>query len=204
MRAWRLADASVYRRLALRAHVLLADVPLHDVWQLDLPGSGEPAEPAQPAAIAEVLALMSVESLANINPVVSGLFRFRSFLGRVFDWDSPRRTAGAESFLSRLCEEDREQSLVEPGSADGPFTVLYVHPAEAVSEIRNATVHAFSVLALESISTGHRLYWAIYVAPVGRFTALYMAAIDPFRRWLVYPAVLRHVHRAWTKRQATA
>ena len=196
MRAWRLADASVYRRLALRAHVLLADVPLHDVWQLDLPGSGEPA------AIAEVRALMSIESLTNINSVVSGLFRFRSFLGRVFDWDSEGRTPGAESFLSRLPEEDRKQSLVEPGSADGPFTVLYVHPAEAVSEIRNATVHAFSVLALESISTGHRLHWAIYVAPVGRFTALYMAVIDPFRRWIVYPAVLRHVHRTWTKRRA--
>ena len=93
--------------------------------------------------------------------------------------------------------------MAPPGSADGPFTVLYVHPEEAVSEIRNVTVHAFSALALESTATGHRLYWAIYVAPGGRLTALYMAVIAPFRRWLLYPAVLRHVHRAWAERQAT-
>jgi len=89
------------------------------------------------------------------------------------------------------------RSLVEPGTADGPFTVLYVHSYEAVSEIRNATVHAFSVFALEPRLSGYRLFWAIYVAPVGRLTAFYMAVIDPFRRLLIYPAILRHLHRTW-------
>ena len=86
---------------------------------------------------------------------------------------------------------------MEPGSQDGPFTVVYLHPFEAVSEVRNATVHAFSVLAFEPCARGYRLFWAIYVAPVSRLTVLYMALIDPFRRVLVYPAVLRHVHQSW-------
>jgi hypothetical protein len=97
----------------------------------------------------------------------------------------------------RVPEQDRRHSLVEPGTADGPFTVLYVHPHEAVSEIRNAIVHAFSVLALQPSGRGYRLFWAIYVARVGWQTALYMALIDPFRRWIIYPALLRHLHRAW-------
>jgi hypothetical protein len=35
------------------------------------------------------------------------------------------------------------------------------------------------------------------VSPVSRLTAVYMALIDPFRRLLVYPAILRHVHQSW-------
>jgi hypothetical protein len=75
--------------------------------------------------------------------------------------------------------------------------VLYVRDHEAASEIRNATVHAFSVLALAPRPGGLRLFWAIYVAPVGHVTAAYMALIDPFRRLLIYPAVLRYLHRTW-------
>ena len=33
-------DAAEYRQLDLRAHALLAGVPLHDVWAVDLPGGG--------------------------------------------------------------------------------------------------------------------------------------------------------------------
>jgi len=97
------------------------------------------------------------------------------------------------------------RSLVESGTADGPFTILYVHAREAVSDIRNTTVHAFSVLALERFPSGYRLFWAIHVAPVGRLTTFYMALIDPFRRLLIYPALLRHLHRAWVAahREAT-
>jgi hypothetical protein len=129
---------------------------------------------------------------------VRGLFRLRGLLGQLLSLepDGPP-TADDRSLLHRLIPRDLERSVVEPGSADGPFTVLYAHEREALSEIINATVHAFSVLALESVPGGHRLFWAIYVEPVGRLTPFYMALIDPFRRWLVYPAILRHVHRSW-------
>ena len=72
-------------------------------------------------------------------------------------------------------------------------------PREAISEIRNATVHAFSVSALVERPGGYRFYWAIYVRPVGRITSWYMKAIDPFRRLIIYPAVLRQVRAAWAR-----
>jgi len=34
-------------------------------------------------------------------------------------------------FLARLSDTDRRQSIIEPGTMDGPFTVLYVHAMEA-------------------------------------------------------------------------
>jgi hypothetical protein len=191
MRAWSRVDPAHFRRLDLRAHGLLADVPLHDVWKVELPGGGVNR------TLADARAFMSAENLMSLNPVVRALFQLRTWLGRVFRWDPSTRTPGAQSFIYRLSDEDRKQSLVEPGVSDGPFTVIYVRPFEAVSEIRNATVHAFSVLAFEECFGGYRLFWAIYVAPVSRLTTLYMALIDPFRRVLIYPAVLRHVHRSW-------
>ena len=103
------------------------------------------------------------------------------------------------SFQARLTEADRRQSIVEPGTHDGPFAVLYVHESEAVSEIRNATVHAFLVWALEPAPEGCQLFWAIYVLPVSGWTTPYLALIDPFRRWLVYPSLLRRFHEAWCR-----
>ena len=177
----------------LRVHEILRDVPLHDVWQVELPGGGPEI------TLADVRPLLSFERLMSVNLVVRGLFRLRGLLGRLFSWETagPTPTRDARSLLHRLAAGDLERSQVEPGSSDGPFSVLYAHEREAASEIINATVHAFSVLALQSRPGGHRLFWAIYVEPVGRWTPFYMALIDPFRRWLVYPAILRQVHRSW-------
>ena len=70
------------------------------------------------------------------------------------------------------------------------------------SEIWNATVHAVSAYALVEQATGYRLYWAIYVRSVGCITAPYMRLIDPFRRLIIYPALLRSVHAAWMRELA--
>jgi Protein of unknown function (DUF2867) len=77
--------------------------------------------------------------------------------------------------------------------------VLYVLGNEALSELRNATVHAFLALALTPSPAGYTLYLAVYVKPVSRFTPLYMALIDPFRRLLVYPALGKHAQRCWSR-----
>lgn len=130
---------------------------------------------------------------------VRALFSFRWFLGRLFRWDGPVTKPEAWSLQARLSDADRQQSMVEPGTLDGHFTILYVHPMEAVSEIRNATVHGFLVWALEPTSNGYQLYWGIHVLPVSVWTKPYMALIDPFRRRLVYPTLLRRIHESWTQ-----
>jgi hypothetical protein len=182
-----------YAGLDLRAHELLTGAPLHDAWAVDLPGGGE-------RSIADIRAIVSFENLARINAMVRLLFSLRGWLGRVFGWDAERPRPAGSSFLSRLSEEDRRASLVQPGTSEGPFTVLYVSQREAISEIQNPTVHAFSVFALFEQSGGHRFYWGIYVRPVGRITSWYMRLIDPFRRSLIYPAVLRHIRTEWERR----
>ena len=130
---------------------------------------------------------------------VRALFGLRWLMGRLFRWDRPPTGREVWSFRARLSDMDRRQSMVEPGTQDGPFTVLYVHAMEAVSEIRNATVHAFLVWALEPTPDGYQLFWAIHVLPVSVWTKPYLALINPFRRWLVYPTLLHRIHESWTQ-----
>jgi hypothetical protein len=77
---------------------------------------------------------------------------------------------------------------------------LYVLDRESLMEIRNATVHAFLSSVLVETPSGYRLYWAVYVKPVSRLTPLYMALIEPFRRFIVYPAIFRRIRRGWEER----
>ena len=194
-RPWARADPDEYRELPLRAHELLAQVPLHDVWRVDLPHHGADY------SIEDVRSLFSLDSMSAINPAVRALFALRGWMGRVFRWDAAHASGEhPDSYLRWLTPEDFEESIVEPGTPDPPFIVLYVRPNEAVAEIQNATVQAFSVLAIKPRFEDYRVYWAIYVRSVSRWTPFYMALIEPFRRFVVYPSVLRHAHRSWCAR----
>jgi uncharacterized protein DUF2867 len=176
-----------YLSLRLRAHELLRGVPLYDVWVVDLPGGGTGR------SVADIRAL---DSAAPPSRVANALYRVRRFLGRVFGWDRvPMRAE--DSLLSHLSEGDRRDSEIAPGSPDGPFRVLYQFPGERLSETRNATVQGYVCVALARIATGYRLYFAVYVLPVSWLTRPYLIAIEPFRRFILYPAMLRRLRRAW-------
>jgi hypothetical protein len=41
------------------------------------------------------------------------------------------------------------------------------------------------------------------VKPVSALTPLYMAIIEPFRRFIVYPSILRRIRDAWELRYLT-
>jgi len=189
-----ICETREYSDLDLAAHGLLSDVPLHDVWFVDLPGGGAGR------TVAEVRDLLGHQAVTRANPVVRALFALRAGLGRLFGWDD-ESTAATQPSLD-IGDELRARSLSASGAADGPFHLVYELERESLSEIRNRTVHAFLALALIPQGQGYRLYWAVYVAPVGRITALYMALIDPFRRWIVYPAILRSIRRGWDRRFA--
>ena len=190
-------DPEEYRRVPLRAHALLEDVPLHDVWALELAG-GPPD-----VSILDCRSLITMERFTEANPIVRFLFALRGWMGRVFGWDeepaAPRSEPDPRSYQQRLSDADRAATLIPPGTSEGPFRTLFVSDRESISEIRNPTVHAFLVYALLPTDAGHRLYWAVYVKPVGRITAFYMALIDPFRRFFIYPAILKRIRVLWAE-----
>jgi hypothetical protein len=187
-----------FQSIRLRCHALLGDVPLHDVWAIPLEGGG----PGR--TIRDAHAILFGRQRPRATPALRGLFTLRWALGRMFGWDREQHDPLALSYLHRLSDADRLRSNVRPGTRDGPFRVLYAFANEAVAEIRNATVHGFMALALVPSRDGYTLYMAVYVKPVSRLTPFYMALIEPFRRFIVYPALCRGAQRSWSRTYAAA
>lgn len=187
---------SEFASLKLWAHRFLNDVPLHDAFAIDLPGGGNGR------TLEDIHAVFPAEAALKANSVVAALFKLRFFVGGLFGWDDPAAFE-RDSYLHLLDADERDKSLVAPGTPDGPFRLLSLLPGESLREVQNATVHAFLCEALREVDGGYRLYWGIYVKPTSRLTPLYMALIAPFRRLLVYPAILRRLRKAWIRSYAT-
>src|SRR5213075_485713 len=70
---------------------------------------------------------------------------------------------------------------------------------EQLVELINRTAHAAALSALVETPTAYRFYFAVYVRNVSRFTPFYLALIDPFRKLIVYPSLLRSVRARWNQ-----
>jgi hypothetical protein len=88
---------------------------------------------------------------------------------------------------------------VPAGTREGPFRLVYRFENEQLLELSNRTAHAAALSALAETSSAYRFYFAVYVRSVGRWTPLYMAFIDPFRKLIVYPSLLRSVCATWNQ-----
>ncbi|MCC2627248.1 MAG: hypothetical protein K0S14_898, partial [Thermomicrobiales bacterium] len=72
---------------------------------------------------------------------------------------------------------------------------------EFAAELSNRTVH--DVMHLAWVDQGEGRYQgqiAVYVKPRGLLGKAYMGLIKPFRYWVVYPAMMREIERAWKRR----
>jgi hypothetical protein len=179
-----------FERLPLRVHTFLAGVPLHDVWSIDLP--------RWRAGVTHDDFLRTVSSCLCTPPsLVRMLLDIRFFVGRTFGWDREPAATALKTFATRLTDSDRSRSLVPAGTRDGFFRVVYRFENEQLVELINRTVHAAALSALVETPTAYRYYLAVYVRSVSRFTPFYMTLIDPFRRMIVYPSLLRSVRARW-------
>lgn len=181
------AGPEEYLSLELRAHDLLRDVPVYDVSVVDLPGGGDGR------SLEDVLHLQAAAPRSLIERALYGV---RHALGRTFGWDEVRLLP-EDSLVSRLSATDHRDSETAPGTPDGAFRIVYRFRNEQLSEIRNATVQGYVCIALSPRSSGYRFYFAVYVIPVSWLTRPYLALIEPFRRFLLYPAMLRRIRNAW-------
>jgi uncharacterized protein DUF2867 len=167
-------------------------VPLHDVWAVDLPRirSG--------ITLAELLRTPGTRPFAP-SLVVRVLLNIRFAIGALFGWDRERDEAVHDTFAGRLTSEDRSKSLVPAGTRNGPFRIVYRFENEQLAEVINRTAHAAALSALVEAAHGYRFYFAVYVRSVGPLTPVYMAVIDPFRKLIVYPSLLRSVQTRWNR-----
>ena len=81
---------------------------------------------------------------------------------------------------------------------------MYRFDNEQLAEVIDRTAHRAALSALVETANGYRFYFAVYVRSVGPMTRVYMAVIDPFRKLIVYPSLLRSVQTAWNRTFGTS
>jgi hypothetical protein len=175
-----------------RVNSLLAHVPIHDVWAVDLR-----ADP--PPTLDHLVDVARRGSPTFSTPALTGLGGLREVVGAVFKWEDPRWDDPGASFLRLLEEADRRQSMAEPGQTMGNWRLLYVFPREGVVETQNGTVHLAVAATIGEGSAGARLFLSFRVREVNWTTRWYMRLIDPARRFFVYPSLLRQFAHTWER-----
>jgi hypothetical protein len=134
-------------------------------------------------AAAEGLALHDIWEVATRLPAGVPLARWVEVMGSERRSLLARALFGLRLALGRVFGLDR-------GSAG--FVPVYQEPEEHLSRIANRTVTAFLHVSL--VDGRPRL--AVYVRPNGWLGRGYLRLIEPFRRWVVYPALLAAGGRA--------
>jgi hypothetical protein len=185
-------SAQEFEQLPLRVHEFLAGVPLHDVWAIDLPR-------VHPGITLDEFLRMTNSCLLTPPPIVRMLLNIRLFVGRLLGWDREPSATAYELFAIRLTSADRSRSLAPAGRREGLFRVVYRFENEQLLELINRTAHAAALSALVETANAYHFYFAVYVRSVSRFTPVYMALIDPFRKLVVYPSLLRAIRAKWNK-----
>lgn len=192
-----------------RIREIAPDFILEDVWALPVSGGVEDFQ--------AVLELMRSFDPANAESLPTRLlWRLRDLLGVWFSLgristptDSARDDAAGrlpipgtdETSLADRLPEDLRGTVADPRFDSLPFEPLYRTDVEFAAEVSNQTVHG--VIHLAWVDQGEGRYqgqMAVYVKPRGRLGQGYMALIKPFRYWIVYPALMRQIERAWLSR----
>ncbi|MDQ3156665.1 MAG: DUF2867 domain-containing protein [Actinomycetota bacterium] len=174
------------------------DFTLEDVWAIPAFGRADDFD-----HLIEVLASLDPAGAESLPTRL--LFRVRDRLGDWFGWDDGTNTlpipGETETTLRARLPEDLRDSTADLEVNTGPFLPVYRTDDEWAAELSNQTVHA--IMHIVWIDKGEGRYqgqMGVYVKPRGRFGPAYMAAIAPFRHWIVYPALMRQIERAWSRR----
>jgi Protein of unknown function (DUF2867) len=175
-----------------RIHELTRDFRLEDVWALPTPGG--------PNDLPRLVRLMA-SGVPSQGPsgAARTLWAIRWKVGELLGWDSPDAGHGfrVPTLRDRL-PADLRDAPSGPDHDRLPFSSLYLLDDEWVTEIANRTVHGVMHLGWVPDGTGgYRGQMAVLVKPNGLLGTVYMAAIRPFRRLVVYPPMLGHIGRAW-------
>jgi hypothetical protein len=189
-----------------RIREIVSDFTLEDVWALPAQGGVEDFE--------DLLELMASSDPANADSLPTrALWRLRDRLGSWLDLGriaAPDASPGGlpipgrdETSLAGRLPDDLRGTAADVDFASLPFIPLYRTDREFAAEVSNQTMHGVMHLAWVEQGAGrYQAQMAVYVKCRGLFGKGYMAAIKPFRHWIVYPALTRQTERMWNSRRA--
>lgn len=171
---------------------LLADVPLHDVWAIELEGHPSPT-------LDDLTVAFRHGSPLQATPALVGFSMLRGVLGVALGWEDPEWSTEEVSFIHRLADAQWRRSTTKPGTTLGIWRVLYAFPGEGAVETINGTAHVAVAASIGTSGEGQRLFLSFRVREVNWTTRFYMRVIDPFRRFFVYPTLLKQFAHSWER-----
>ena len=184
--------ASEHTSRPWRIHDLVPDFRLEDVWGLEAPGRPDDFERG-------VRIITGYDPAQSSFAAVRALFALRWKVGGMLGWDDDDTGVGSRvpTLRDRLPEDLRATD--PPEFAALPFSPLYMLEDEFAAEIANGTMHGVMHIGWvddeeDDLPRGQA---AVLVKTNGRFGDAYMAAIKPFRLFVVYPALMREGERLW-------
>ena len=178
-----------------RIHELAGDFRLEDVWALPTPGG-----PGDFHLLVEAI-VSSDPGAQSPSRAARALWALRWKLGDLLGWDDPDGGVGSRvpTLRDRLPADLRDTARPEFDAL--PFTALYLLDDEFAAEVANRTMHGILHLGwVPGEAGGHRGQLAVLVKPNGLLGNAYMAAIRPFRHFVVYPPMIRQLKRQWRAR----
>jgi hypothetical protein len=182
-----------------RIHELVGDFHLLDVWALPTPGG-----PDDFPRLVEIFA--SADTADTPSTTARALWTIRWKLGELFGWDDVEEDEVPDRELLRgRLPADLRKAPPGPGFDVLPFKPVYLLDDEWAAEVINKTVHG--VMHLSWVPDGHGAYrgqMSVYVKPNGLFGRAYLAAIGPFRHFVVYPPMMRELERRWRQQGGAA
>lgn len=173
-------------------HAVAPDFALEDVWALPVTAGPDDF----PQVVDRVCALDAERS----GPLaVRALWAIRWKLGALLGWDGDDTGVGARvaTLRDRVPDELRDTASARSRAfAHLPFAPLYETRDEFAAELANATMHG--VMHLGWVPAGDGTFsaqMAVLVKPNGIKGKACMSAIRPFRRLVVYPALMKRAGR---------
>lgn len=150
-----------------------------------------------------------VNGHVSIRYLAAGLLiSLRKCLGKILGLDKNINTlpipgCRETSTKERLSAEDRTRSLALPewgvsDSDQGTWRAVYLYEDEMLSELSIGIVHV--LMHLGWVHKSGNLFTArlaVYAKPRGMIGHLYMKLITPFRRAVIYPALMEKTKYAW-------
>ncbi|MBI3585552.1 MAG: DUF2867 domain-containing protein [Ignavibacteriales bacterium] len=139
--------------------------------------------------------------------VASLLFTIRYWISNVIPLDKNINTlpipgCTETTVKSRLTREELEKSktgkAIKLNTTDLEFRPVYLFQDESLHEISNDTVHGLIHIGwIKKNDNYYTASLAIYVIPRGMYGKVYLKLIEPFRRHIVYPAMMRSMKALW-------
>ena len=188
-----------------KVHRITNDFDLWDVWHIPIKADNSKTENFNTFYTIAVKSFLMIESRKSIT---SFLFKIRFLIGKIFHFDKnintlPIPDCKETSIKQRITNQDLKQDKggkrIKSKNIGLDFPSVYLFEQESLHELSNDTVHGLVHLGWIKVDNYYTATLAIYTKPRGKMGKIYLKLIEPFRHYIVYPAIMKSIKKEWQK-----